>query len=141
QGVVMAAGELCTVTAIEPQVRRAGRVSVFIDGNFAVGLSEEVAASLGLHVGQVLTEDELSAMVAAETRRRTLDSALRLLGYRARSRAEMRQRLLRKGYDEAIVDEALGWLEEHRLLDDVQFSQAWVEARSEARPMGRERLA
>src|SRR5437870_5591985 len=112
----MAAGEPCRVTAIEPQVRRAGRVSIFIDGKFALGLHEEVAASLGLYVGQTITEAELSAAVAAETRRRARDSALRLLGYRPRSRVEMRQRLLRKGYDEAIVDEALRWLEEHRLL-------------------------
>src|SRR5436309_50621 len=137
----MSAGEQSRVTAIEPQAKRAGRVSVFLDGRFAVGLHEEVAAALGLHVGQLLSEEELRGAVEAETRRRARESALRLLGYRARSRAEMRLRLLRKGYEEAIVDEALGWLQEHGLLDDVQFSQAWVEARTEAQPMGRERLA
>jgi len=137
----MAAGELSRVTAIEPQKGRAGRVSVFVDGAFAVGLREDVAAALGLRVGQAITEEELQAAAAAETRRRALDSALRLLGYRGRSRVEMRQRLLRKGYDEAIVDEAVQWLEEHGLLDDAQFSQAWVEARSQAQPMGRGRLA
>jgi regulatory protein len=104
-------------------------------------MREEVAAALGLHVGQEITAEELAAAAAAETRRRALDSALRLLGYRARSRVEMRQRLLRKGYDEAIVDEAVLWLEEHGLLDDAQFSQAWVEARSRSQPMGRGRLA
>jgi regulatory protein len=137
----MAAGELSRVTAIEPQQGRAGRVSVFVDGQFALGLREDVAAALGLCVGQVITEEELQTAAAAETRRRALDSALRLLGYRSRSRVEMRQRLLRKGYDEEIVDEAVRWLEEHGLLDDAQFSQAWVEARSQAQPMGRGRLA
>jgi regulatory protein len=137
----MAAGELSRVTAIEPQKGRAGRVSVFVDGEFAVGLREDVAAALGLRVGQAITEEELQSAAAAETRKRALDSALRLLGYRGRSRVEMRQRLLRKGYEEAIVDEAVQWLEEHGLLDDAQFSQAWVEARSQAQPMGRGRLA
>src|SRR5438874_318192 len=137
----MSAGELSRVTAIEPQAKRAGRVSVFIDGKFALGLHEEVAAALGLTVGQVLSEEELGRAAAAESRRRALDSALRLLGYRARSRAEMRQRLSRKGYEEEIVDEALAWLEAHGLLDDAQFSQAWVESRADAHPMGRERLA
>ena len=89
----------------------------------------------------MITEEELQAAAAAETRRRALDSALRLLGYRGRSRVEMRQRLLRKGYEEEIVNEAVRWLEEHGLLDDAQFSQAWVESRSQAQPMGRGRLA
>jgi regulatory protein len=137
----MPADEQSRVTAIEPQKGRAGRVSVFVDGEFAAGLHEDVASSLGLRVGQEISGEALQAAIAAETHRRALDSALRLLGYRARSRAEMRQRLLRKGYDDEIVDEAVRWLEEHRLLDDVQFSQAWVELRSHGQPMGRERLA
>ena len=37
--------------------------------------------------------------------------------------------------------EALAWLESHGLLDDAQFSQAWVTSRTEAQPMGRERLS
>jgi regulatory protein len=137
----MAAGELSTVTAIEPQQGRAGRVSVFVDGEFALGLHEEVATSLGLRVGRRISVEELRAAAAAELRRRAIDGALRLLGFRARSRAEMRQRLLRKGYDKETVEETMRWLEAHALLDDAQFSQAWVESRTHSQPMGRQRLA
>jgi regulatory protein len=137
----MVAGELSRITAIEPQKGNGRRVSVFVDGRFAVGLHEDVAEALRLRVGQTITAEALEEAAAAETRRRARESALRLLGYRARSRAEMRHRLLRKGYDDETVDEAIRWLEEHRFLDDAQFSQAWVEARTDALPMGRERLA
>jgi regulatory protein len=128
------------VTAIEAQ-RRAGRVSVFLDGEFALGMHEEVAEALGLRTGQELSPDELQAMVRAETRRRAKENALRLLGFRARSRDELRRRLERKGYESVVIDDVLAELVSSQLLDDTQFTRAWVEARTTGRPMGRQRIA
>jgi regulatory protein len=128
------------ITAIEPQ-RRAGRVSIFLDGEFALGVHEEVAAALGLQPGQTMGPEELQAMVRAETHRRAKETALRLLGFRARSREELRRRLDRKGYEQIVIDEVLEELSSAKLLDDTQFTRAWVEARTTGRPMGQQRIA
>src|SRR5919197_1354126 len=128
------------VTAIEAQ-RRAGRVSVFLDGEFALGMHEEVAEALGLRTGQDLSPEELQEMVRAETRRRAKENALRLLSFRARSREELRRRLERKGYESVVIDDVLAELISSQLLDDTQFTRAWVEARTTGRPMGRQRIA
>ncbi|TSD98804.1 regulatory protein RecX [Gordonia rubripertincta] len=58
------------------------------------------------------------------------DSALRLLGVRARSRHEMRERLTRKGFDADTVDEVMARLDKHQLLDDTDFAAEWVRSRS-----------
>ena len=57
------------------------------------------------------------------------DSALRLLGVRARSRHEMRERLTRKGFDADTVDEVMTRLDKHQLLDDTDFAAEWVRSR------------
>ncbi len=57
------------------------------------------------------------------------DSALRLLGVRARSRTEMRERLMRKGFEADVVDEVMARLERHNLLDDEEFASEWVRSR------------
>jgi regulatory protein len=57
------------------------------------------------------------------------DSALRLLGVRARSRQEMRDRLTRKGFEPDVVDEVMARLERHKLLDDEEFASEWVRSR------------
>lgn len=57
------------------------------------------------------------------------DSALRLLGVRARSRQEMRDRLTRKGFEPDVVDEVMARLEQHNLLDDEEFASEWVRSR------------
>jgi regulatory protein len=128
------------ITAIEPQ-RRRGRVSVFLDGVFAVGVDEAVAAGLRLAVGQEVGAEELQAIVGAETRRRAKDSALRWLSLRARSRAEVQRGLERKGYESPVIEEVLEELSRQHLLDDRDFTRAWVQARTSGRPMGARRIA
>ncbi|MFZ2511375.1 MAG: regulatory protein RecX, partial [Gordonia sp. (in: high G+C Gram-positive bacteria)] len=76
---------------------------------------------------------------AEQTGPRAWDVALRLLGVRARSRAEIVERLARRGFDDATIDEVLSRLTSSGLLDDDDFAQQWVAARS--RYSGRGRLA
>ncbi|GAA1902557.1 regulatory protein RecX [Williamsia serinedens] len=67
------------------------------------------------------------------------DSALRLLGVRARSHAELRTRLLDKDFSPAQVEETLARLTEMGLIDDAEFARQWVESRH--RNNGRGRIA
>jgi regulatory protein len=61
------------------------------------------------------------------------DAALRLLGYRARSEAEVRRRLLRS-YTPEIVERVIRSLRELRFLDDETFAQQWRRNREQHRP-------
>jgi regulatory protein len=133
--------ESSTVTAIEPQVKRPERVSVFVDGEFALGMHAEVAAAAGLRVGQAVDIPRLQELARAEELRRARDSALHFLGFRARSRLEIRRRLLQKGYDEELVEETLQALGRSGLVDDAEFSRSWVRSRTAGRPMGPTRIA
>jgi regulatory protein len=92
-------------------------------------------------VGQAITVDELQSLVRAEELRHVRESALRLLGYRARSRVELRRRLLQKGYDPDLVEEAIAAMDRSGLINDAEFSQSWVRARTGSRPMGPGRIA
>jgi regulatory protein len=132
--------EPSVITAIEPQVRHADRVSVFVDGEFTAGMHVEVAAAAGLRVGLPISAEDLKALARAEELRRVRESALYFLGHRARSEQEMRRRLARHGYDPELIDEALLQLKRGGLVDDAEFSQSWVQARTGSRPYGRNRL-
>jgi regulatory protein len=133
--------ECSSITAIEPQVRNRDRVNIYVDGDWVVGVHAEVAVVAGLRVGQAISAEELQALVRAEELRHVRESALRFLGYRARSRVEIRRRLLQKGYDPDLVEEALVALDRSGLINDAEFSQSWVRARTGSRPMGPSRIA
>ena len=57
------------------------------------------------------------------------DAALRLLGVRARSRSEMRERLSRRGFEPDVVDDVMDRLDRGGLLDDEDFAAEWVRSR------------
>jgi len=130
-----------TITAIEPQKKRANRRSIFVDGEFLVGTHEDIVFTLGLSVGQSFDENRLEDLLRAETVRKVRESALRLLDYRDRSVSEIRKRLLGDEFPEDVVEEVIAQLNSSGFLDDVKFSRDWVKSRTAAKPMGRTRLA
>lgn len=73
-------------------------------------------------------------------RRSAKDRALGLLGYRARSRAELSRRLLRAGYEHEEISSALDDLEAVGLVDDEQFARELAAHELKGRGSGR-RLA
>ena len=54
--------------------------------------------------------------------------ALLVLGFRARSEQEMRQRLERKGFSPAVVTHTQDELVRLGLLDDREFARGWISA-------------
>lgn len=66
---------------------------------------------------------------------------LNLLAVRARTRAELRTRLVRRGVDEAVADQVLGRLDEVGLVDDAAFAEQWVRSRHTYQGMARRALS
>lgn len=123
------------ITSIEPQ-KKAGsrRLNIFLDGQFAFALDEELAARLS--VGAYLSDAEILDLQRQDDLHRVYDAALTLLTYRPRSVAELRSRLLRRFFDPHLVEEALEKLRRSGVVDDREFAQFWVENRQSYRPRG-----
>jgi regulatory protein len=72
---------------------------------------------------------------------KTFERALNLLSYKARSRAEMRARLMEKDWaKEAVVDQVIARLEELGYLNDEDFATNFANSRLTTKPVGRTRL-
>jgi regulatory protein len=127
------------VTAIQKQ-RREGRVNLYLDGRFGLGLTLDASAAAGLRAGDEIDEDTLRSLRRDAAGAGALASAMRLLSYRPRSEAELRQRLARRGAPTDIVDGAISRLRELGLVDDTAFARSWVEGRSRLSPRSRRLL-
>ena len=126
------------ITAITAQKRHPQRVNIFLDGEFAFGLARIVAA--WLHVGQELGEEDIARLRAADAQEQAYQRALRYLGYRPRTEAEIRRYLQRHEVAEAHIDAVIERLRDLNLVDDTAFARAWVEDRITFRPRGRRAL-
>ncbi len=127
-----------TITALEIQQQDKERVNVYLDGQFAFGLSRLAAAHL--KTGQVLTQAEIDALCALDEVARAIDYAARLLARRPYSCAEIRQRLGARRFSASAVDQALTRLTELGYVDDHAFARYWIESRERSSPRGPQAL-
>ncbi len=126
------------VTEIE---RKRGRVRVFIDGELALELSVKLAAERGIRPGRTVTAEELAELADADARRRSMDTAVRMLAYGPRSVHELRDRLKRKRFEPEIIAATVDRLKELGYVDDEAFARIWTESRQSARPRSARLLA
>jgi len=117
------------ITALEPQKKNKRRVSVFLDGNFLFGLSNDTVGALGLHVGQEVDRNYLDRIALEEQSYEARQYAFLLLSYKARTSSELKQRLTRKGFSPDIVAATLQRLTELKMVDDAGFARRFTEDR------------
>ena len=65
---------------------------------------------------------------------------LRLLAVRARSQAELQERLRAARFEEAVVEAVLSRLAQAGMLDDEEFARAWIASRRESGRSGKRKL-
>lgn len=72
--------------------------------------------------------------------KRARNSAMRLLGVRDRSCFELKERLKKKEFPEAVSDRVIAWLLEYNYLNDERFAFAFARSRVENKRFGQFRV-
>jgi regulatory protein len=119
--------------------KRRGKARISVDGEFWAEIDASVALECGLREGAVLSSEELHGVRVKGERPIAMGRALNLLGYRARSEAEIRDRLTRYGYVGETIEGVVLRLQELGYLDDVEFAR--MKAREKARRYGPRRVS
>jgi regulatory protein len=125
---------MAKITALKVQQRNKDRVNVYLDGEYAFGLSRIVAA--WLRIGQELEPEKAGQLQTADAQENALQKALHFLSFRPRSEQEVRDNLIKHEFSEGVIEEIIARLRRGNLVDDQAFAKMWVENRSEFRPRG-----
>jgi regulatory protein len=121
------------ITALEVQKKNKERVNVYLDGEYAFGLTLMEAARL--RKGQTLTESDIAALKGQDEVQKAVDRAARFLAYRPRSVQEVRRNLAEKDTEPEVIEAAIERLSTMGYLDDITFARYWVQNRNEFKPL------
>ena len=135
------------ITSIEPQKRRKGRFNIYIDGQFSFALDESLLAKNMLIAGKSLTGDQIEKLIKENEAGKLFDASLRFLSYRPRSEKEVKDFLAKKTarvenikFTEAsqspVISQIITRLKQQSFLDDEEFAEWWVKARTSSQPKG-----
>lgn len=128
------------ITAIQQQKKHQNRYSVYVDNDFAFGISENLLLQLGLYTGQEVTDAELKDFKQEAEFSKVYERALNYVSIRPRSEYEVTDYMRRKGYDTAVAESVLAKLRELELVDDAAFARSWVQWRQSVSPRSRRKL-
>lgn len=138
------------VTELKLQKRNRDRFSIYVDGDFFLGISANLVAKYGIYKGREIDSDELEIIKEAAIYERFWNRTVRYLEGRIRNEYQVRQ-YVRKLYmqnreewigkeveldlppiEGKIIDELLKF----RLIDDRQYTEAYVRDRLKLKPRG-----
>ena len=111
---------------LSPGPDRAGRYTVkFSDGSM-LRLYRQTLEDFTLYNGQELSQEEFSALHTAASRMSAKMRAVRTVAASSVSKAELERRLIFKGEDPGHAKEAVSWMQEMHLVDDLETARQIV---------------
>ena len=85
------------ITDITPQKKNNKRLNVYINGDFAFGISAQLKFEKRIEIGQEINNQKTQDLILSDQIERLQDKALKFLAFRPRSEREMKDHLFRKG--------------------------------------------
>lgn len=130
-------GTKCIITNLKTEKKYAGKICVYVNGEFWKCISKDLVVSLGLHKDMEIHKEEFENIELLDEKTRALNNSFRLLSFRSRSVKEVRERLNKQGFSETVVDMAIDELEQRGYLNDKDFARMWISERISSRKYGK----
>ena len=130
---------MLTVTRLELQKKNPQRLNVYLDGEFAFGISR--AAAPWLAEGNQISQQKINDLQEKDQFEGAYQRAINFLSYRIRSEKEIRQNLTKHEVPEEIIVRVIDRLRGASLVNDREFASLWVENRVQFKPRGKRALS
>ena len=115
------------IDSVSAQADRAGRYTVKLSDGSTMRLYRQTVEDFGLYAGMELTKEQLTSLREAAGQMSAKMRAVRIVAASNVSREDLQQRLIHKGESPKQAREAVRWMEELSLIDDVETARQLVQ--------------
>ena len=129
-----------TITRLESQVHNDDRVSVYLDGEFAFGIHEDLVVKHSLQVGATLTPEGVRKLERDEQYVDAKQAALDYLAYKPRTEEEVRRKLRQEDVPSPVIEDVIARLYELEYLDDEAYAHDYAHNRFSSKKYGPVRI-
>ncbi|HWF45123.1 MAG TPA: RecX family transcriptional regulator [Candidatus Kapabacteria bacterium] len=129
-----------TITAILRQKGDKARASIFLNEEFAFGLSDQTVEQFRLRKGDYIDREIFEKISDFDYFIDAKRIALAFLNYRARSEKEICDRLAKEDIPKDVIARVLEFLQELKLIDDTSWSKAYVNDTLHRKPVSSRQL-
>lgn len=115
-----------TITLIEVQKKNKKRFNIYLNDQFAFGISENTLVKFALHKGQELDRDFVKDIKEVDKADYAYQIAVRYLSHQLRSEKEVRDKLKEEAIEPAVIETAIEKLQKVKLIDDTVYGQSYT---------------
>ena len=119
---------MAKITDIRVQTKNKDRCNLFVDGDFFTGLSIELVYKFSLKVGLEIDKEKLADIIEENERIEAFNKALTYLSKSLKTKRQVKDYLLKKGYGEKIVWQVIDKLKDYNVIDDKEYSKRYIES-------------
>ena len=116
------------ITKLSIQEKNKNRCNVFVDGCFFIALPVELVYKHALKVGLEIIPREFEQIVLEKDKSEALSKATGYVTKRLKTKKQVVEYLLGKGYNQETVNYCIEKLIEYRLIDDVEYAKRYIES-------------
>lgn len=114
------------ISSIQVQKNNKERYSLFIDGEFLIGVAEQTLLECSLKKGIEITPAFFRKLQRKEGRFKVKSYMMKRLGRRDHARRELFNKAIRKDYPKDVINSVLDELEEKGYLDEKKFAEKFA---------------
>ncbi|MBE5754280.1 MAG: hypothetical protein E7340_02975 [Clostridiales bacterium] len=114
------------ITQISVQTRNKNRCNLFVDGEFFAGVSTEILLKERIKTGDEVDRATLASLLFESEKQEALGKAVDYISKALKTKKQVKDYLLRKGYSEDIVWFCIDKLKEYAYVDDVEYSKRYI---------------
>jgi regulatory protein len=115
------------ITDITFQTKNKSRVNLFVDGEFFSGVSLETVMKYRIKKGDEYDAIELKNIIEQNEKSEALNRATNYLSKTLKTKRQVKDYLIKKGYSEDIVWYCIDKLKEYNYIDDLEYSKRYIE--------------
>ncbi len=125
------------ITDIQVQKKHPKRRSIFLDGEFFCGVSEELAVKFHLETGMEIDADELKALLHEAELSKAKNYVYRIIARRMYTGKEIRNKLKERAYTDEIIQDVIDIMERYGYVNDSFYAEEWIQSRIKSKPKGK----
>ena len=114
------------ISKIEVQKNHKDRVSIFVDDEYYASMYLDTAVKYGIEKDKELDEDQFKKLLLESDQNLAVSKAVKYLDTALKTTKQIREYLIKKGYDKIVIDHVIEKLKEYKFIDDQAFAEAYV---------------
>ncbi len=114
------------ITGLEVQKNNKHRLNIFVDGEYKFSLNEEIVLKHKLKPGIEIDTEFIKNLSWQDDLKESFNKALNYLSYMSRTKEEVRNYLIKVGYDNDIIELTLEKLFNYEFLNDEKYSDNFI---------------